>query len=47
MVTAANSTMKGVLRSPLHGLVSNRAMLITFLGAQERQVVHDAGELRS
>jgi deazaflavin-dependent oxidoreductase (nitroreductase family) len=32
MVTAANSTMKAMLRSPLHGLVSNSTMLITLSG---------------
>jgi deazaflavin-dependent oxidoreductase (nitroreductase family) len=32
MITATNSTMKGVLRSALHGLVSSRAMLITVSG---------------
>lgn len=32
MIRAANSTMERVLHSPLHGLVSSRAMLITVSG---------------
>jgi deazaflavin-dependent oxidoreductase (nitroreductase family) len=32
MIKAANSTMKGMLRSPFHGLVSSSTMLITVSG---------------
>jgi deazaflavin-dependent oxidoreductase (nitroreductase family) len=32
ITTLANGTMRALLRSPLHGLVSKRAMLITFSG---------------